>query len=138
MRDLQRLIICMYSLSSFVLFYPVARLVVYIAIDLWPPAIVHYWMYGGYPPCKGLTRNPSIPLKNPYPCSRVRVFAGKGTGTLNMTHGNTLAMPYPPPGVVHQSFAYARSAVHSVATRDRKSTRLNSSHSGESRMPSSA
>ena len=33
---------------------------------------------------------------------------------------------------------YHRPSYDSVSTRDRKSTRLNSSHSGESRMPSSA
>ena len=57
----------MYLFSSFVLSYSVVHIVVYKAFDLGPPAIAHCWMYVGYPPSKGLTHNPSIPLKNPYP-----------------------------------------------------------------------
>ena len=55
---------------------------------------------------------------------RKNLLGGKGAGLAEMSH---LGLPVPP------GFT-----ITTEASSDRKSTRLNSSHSGESRMPSSA
>ena len=83
-----------------------------------------------------------------YEWKYLEYFLYQSTSVIQQTIVNTSLRPYSP-GSYHYSKTYAKAGLararimkardwFTVWAADRKSTRLNSSHSGESRMPSSA